>query len=73
MGIDATAGAANHLSQRRPHAELRNRKDIGTIEKGKFPDIIAVSGNPMADVSEMERVRLVMKGGTVIRNDFAAR
>ena len=48
-------------------------KDIGTIEKGKFADIIAVSGNPLADVSEMERVHFVMKGGTVIRNDFAGR
>jgi imidazolonepropionase-like amidohydrolase len=48
-------------------------KDIGTIEKGKFADIIAVSGDPLADVSEMERVRFVMKGGTVIRNDFAGR
>jgi imidazolonepropionase-like amidohydrolase len=46
-------------------------KDIGTIEKGKFADIIAVSGNPLADVTEMERVRFVMKGGTVIRNDVA--
>jgi imidazolonepropionase-like amidohydrolase len=46
-------------------------KDIGTIEKGKFADIIAVSGNPLADVSEMERVHFVMKGGAVIRNDFA--
>ncbi len=43
-----------------------------TIEKGKFAGIIAVSGNPLADVSEMERVHFVMKGGTVIRNDFAA-
>jgi imidazolonepropionase-like amidohydrolase len=48
-------------------------KDIGTIEKGKFADIIAVSGNPLADVSEMERVHFVMKGGTVIRNDFVGR
>ena len=48
-------------------------KDIGTIEKGKFADIIALSGNPLADVSEMERVHFVMKGGTVIRNDFAGR
>ncbi len=48
-------------------------KDIGTVEKGKFADIIAVSGDPSADVSEMERVRFVMKGGTVIRNDFASR
>jgi len=48
-------------------------KDIGTVEKGKFADIIAVLGNPLADVSEMERVHFVMKGGTVIRNDFAGR
>ena len=41
---------------------------IGSIEKGKFADIIAVAGNPVADVSEMERVRFVMKGGMVIRN-----
>jgi imidazolonepropionase-like amidohydrolase len=48
-------------------------KDIGTVEKGKFADIIAVSGNPLADVTEMERVRFVLKGGMVIRNDFAGR
>jgi imidazolonepropionase-like amidohydrolase len=46
-------------------------KDIGTIEKGKFADIIAVSGNPLADVSEMERVHFEMKSGTLIQNDFA--
>ena len=42
---------------------------IGSIDKGKFADIIAVSGNPLADLSEMERVKFVMKGGAVIRND----
>jgi imidazolonepropionase-like amidohydrolase len=47
-------------------------KEIGSIEKGKFADIIAVSGNPLADVTEMERVRFVMKGGTLIRNDIAS-
>jgi imidazolonepropionase-like amidohydrolase len=41
---------------------------IGSIEKGKFADIIAVAGNPVADITEMERVRFVMKGGMVIRN-----
>ncbi len=46
-------------------------KDIGSVEKGKFADVIAVSGNPLADVTEMERVRFVMKGGMVIRNDLA--
>ena len=47
-------------------------KDIGSIEKGKFADIIAVSGNPLIDVTEMERVRFVMKGGMVVRNDLPA-
>ena len=48
-------------------------KQIGSIEKGKFADIIAVSGDPTADVTEMERVKFVMKGGMVIRNDVGAR
>jgi imidazolonepropionase-like amidohydrolase len=34
-----------------------------------WADIIAVSGNPLADVTEMERVTFVMKGGVVIRNE----
>src|SRR5207253_9850374 len=45
---------------------------IGTIEKGKYADIIAVSGNPLADVSEMERIGFVMKGGVVVKNNLAA-
>ena len=43
---------------------------IGSIDKGKFADIIAVSGNPIMDIREMERVRFVMKGGMIVRNDF---
>jgi imidazolonepropionase-like amidohydrolase len=46
---------------------------IGSIEKGKFADIIAVAGNPLDDVNEMERVKFVMKGGLVVRNDLGAR
>jgi imidazolonepropionase-like amidohydrolase len=43
---------------------------VGSIEKGRYADIIAVSGNPAADVTEMERVKFVMKGGQVYRNDL---
>ena len=43
---------------------------IGSIEKGKFADLIAVSGDPLADITEMERVKFVMKGGVVVRNDL---
>ena len=42
---------------------------IGTVEKGKFADIIAVSGDPLRDITEMERVKFVMKGGVVIRDN----
>jgi len=46
--------------------------DIGSIEKGKFADVFAVAGNPTADVTEMERVKFVMKGGIVVRNELSS-
>lgn len=52
-------------------AELLGWQDrIGTIEKGKYADIIAVAGNPLEDITEMERVKFVMKSGQVVRNDL---
>ena len=47
-------------------------RQIGTIEKGKYADIIAVSRNPLQDITEMERVKFVMKGGMVVRDDQSA-
>ena len=44
---------------------------VGSIEKGKFADLVAVSGDPLADITELQRVKFVMKGGGVIRNDMA--
>jgi imidazolonepropionase-like amidohydrolase len=43
---------------------------VGTIENGKYADIIAVAGNPLTDITELERVKFVMKGGAIVRNDF---
>jgi imidazolonepropionase-like amidohydrolase len=43
---------------------------IGSIEPGKFADLVAVAGDPVADVTELERVQFVMKNGEVIRNEF---
>ena len=51
-------------------AELMNWQDrVGSIEKGKYADLIAVSGDPLTDITELERVKFVMKGGEVVRND----
>ena len=46
---------------------------IGSIEKGKFADLVAMSGDPLADISELQRIRFVMKGGKVIRYDLPLR
>ena len=54
-------------------AEMLGWQDkVGAIEPGKFGDLIAVSGDPVTDITELERVRFVMKNGEVVRNDFAA-
>jgi len=43
---------------------------VGSIEKGKYADLIAVSGDPLVDITELQRVRFVMKSGKVVRNDM---
>jgi imidazolonepropionase-like amidohydrolase len=44
---------------------------IGSLDKGKYADLIAVSGDPVADITELQRVKFVMKGGKIIKNDLA--
>lgn len=52
-------------------AEMMGWQDrIGSIEKGKFADIVAVSGDPLKDISELQKMKFVMKGGKVYRNDL---
>lgn len=43
---------------------------VGAVEKGKFADLTAVAGDPIADITEMSRVKFVMKGGEVFRNEI---
>jgi imidazolonepropionase-like amidohydrolase len=45
------------------------QEQIGSIDKGKYADLIAVSGDPIADIMELQRVKFVMKGGKIIRSD----
>lgn len=52
-------------------AEMLGWQDrIGSIEKGKYADLVAVSGDPLQDITEMEHVKFVMKGGKVMRDDL---
>jgi imidazolonepropionase-like amidohydrolase len=59
----ATSNAAESLN-------FELAKEVGSLEKGKFADLIAVSGDPLADIAEMERVKFVMKGGVIFRDDL---
>jgi imidazolonepropionase-like amidohydrolase len=43
---------------------------IGAVEPGKWGDIIAVDGDPLQDVTTLERVKFVMKGGEVVKNEY---
>ncbi len=52
-------------------AELLGWSDqVGTIEAGKWADLVAVSGDPLKDITELEKVKFVMKGGVVYRNEL---
>jgi imidazolonepropionase-like amidohydrolase len=56
------------------NAEVMGWQDrVGSIEKGKYADLIAVSGDPLADITELQRVKLVIKGGRIIRNELTVR
>jgi imidazolonepropionase-like amidohydrolase len=52
-------------------AELLGKsEELGSIEPGKFADLVAVSGDPLADITELERVQFVMKEGVVYKNEL---
>ena len=52
-------------------AELLGWRDkMGTVEPGKWADLVAVSGDPLADITELQRVKFVMKAGAVYKNEI---
>lgn len=60
--MEAILAATKHA------ADLIGATDrIGSIQAGRFADVIAVAGNPLTDISELRRVTFVMKGGTVVK------
>ena len=48
---------------------LGRARDVGSVERGKYADMIAVPGDPLRDALVLQRARFVMKGGRVVRND----
>jgi len=51
---------------------LTMSKDLGSLEPGKYADVIAVVGDPLADISLLENVKFVMKGGKVVKDTLSA-
>jgi imidazolonepropionase-like amidohydrolase len=70
MMVDAGMSAADAIrSATITSAELLGVQDkLGTLEKGKLADIIAVSSNPLKDISSLRNVNFVMKGGMVMKS-----
>jgi imidazolonepropionase-like amidohydrolase len=64
--MDAVVAATRTAAQ-----NLDLAPDVGTLEEGRLADVILVDGDPSTDIGAVGRVRLVVKDGTVYRNDFA--
>jgi hypothetical protein len=43
---------------------------VGSLDPGAWADIVAVEGDPIKDVTTLERVKFVMKGGEIVKNDY---
>ena len=69
--VEAGMPAAYALQAATTHAAelLKKSKDLGSIEAGKYADIVAVSGNPLDDITVMQKVGFVMKAGQVYKLD----
>jgi imidazolonepropionase-like amidohydrolase len=56
------------------NAEIMGWSDrVGSIQKGRYADLIAVRDNPLQNIVELQRVRFVMKGGSIVRDDLSRR
>jgi imidazolonepropionase-like amidohydrolase len=69
VGLGMKPGAALRSATSAAAELLGLSKTLGTLERGKLADVIAVPGDPLTDIKAMEKVIFVMKGGDVVRNE----
>jgi imidazolonepropionase-like amidohydrolase len=67
VGLGQTPMAAIESATRVAAEAIGWSDRVGTLQPGRFADVIAVAGDPLADITELERVQFVMKGGTVYK------
>jgi imidazolonepropionase-like amidohydrolase len=69
-GAGFTAHEAVHAATLGAATMLRREADLGSLDTGKFADVVGFGDDPLADITAIRDVRFVMKGGEVARNDF---
>jgi imidazolonepropionase-like amidohydrolase len=66
VALGETPVKAIQAATARPAAELGMADRLGTLEPGRLADVLAVEGDPLADISALRRVRLVVKAGRIV-------
>lgn len=69
LAIGLTAMQAIQCATKVNAEILKKERDLGTVEAGKLADLIAVKGDPLKDITELQRVTFVMANGRIVRND----
>jgi len=67
-----TPAAAIQAATSRPAEMLGSKGELGVVAEGAYADIIAVGADPLKEISELEKVKFVMKDGAVFKDDFHA-
>jgi len=68
--LGMTPAAAIQAATSRPAEMLGSKAELGVVTEGAYADIIAVGADPLKDISELEKVKFVMKDGAVFKDDF---
>jgi imidazolonepropionase-like amidohydrolase len=68
--LGMTPAAAIQAATSRPAEMLGSKGELGVVAEGAYADIIAVGADPLKDISELEKVKFVMKDGSVFKDDF---